>query len=329
MTYLTDNLARWARYDLPDPRTTVDGAVTVAGNPSEKPPFYARSPALRAEIMRVWSKVHDKIGAKQDSPTHLLPLTPSEAGGGRGQGATSSHLTLASPKNSSSTNRLGHGGSKSDGGFSFVVPLPAAAPTAAIGSGDSGPTAATAVAATGDAATTSGKATTAVLFICPPAPPEMRQMGLTERSRLLGVADQQRLEATRGNVGGATLSSLLIMQRDPQQQALAPAAAAAGVVVAPAKRGRAPGAELSRGSSAPPQQQQQQGSSFPPSLGGEGGRASALDASGRVPIDTVRRFVARVTGPYATNVAEIKRFFAGWVEPGTSFACSIKYLLCW
>lgn len=45
-----------------------------------------------------------------------------------------------------------------------------------------------------------------------------------------------------------------------------------------------------------------------------------LDAKGRVPLDTVRRFVARTTGvspSHQTNVWEIKTLFFGWVKSGT------------
>lgn len=206
------------------------------------------------------------------------------AGGWDRGGATSLHPAQASTSNTTinMNNRLSHGRDKFDTAFSFVVP----------------PSAIAAAAAAGTAATRSGKATTAGQF------PWLQQQ-----------QPQMQPQVQRSG-------SVLIMQRDPQQQqqqlALLHTAAkvGAGVVDPTIKIGREPG-ELSRTLSAP--RQEQQGSSFAPSPGGKDSHASALDANGKMSIDTVRRFVARVTGPFpvlATNVAEIKHFFTGWVEPG-------------
>ena len=43
-----------------------------------------------------------------------------------------------------------------------------------------------------------------------------------------------------------------------------------------------------------------------------------VEAGGKVPPDVLRKFVARLTGPFPaqSTLEEIKQYFTGWVEPG-------------
>lgn len=304
MTYLTDNLARWARYELPSPaaagETSIVSAHPVAAD--EKPPIYTRSPALRAEIMRVWDIVCRRMSSKKDDVP--MPLPPTEE---RGPGVPSP----ASPRPHAT-------------GVDFVPAImttPAVAPPSGGLSGSDvsavmgsplTPAAVVGSAGDGDGSASRGGTASSQTRQSPPGPP--RQLGL--------LVQQQQPDLLHPGAGG-----------DGGAGGVGRAAAAAGASAAESSAKYGPvGAELKRGSSAPPLQDQQSqkepenvfaiaaAAPPPPALvrrGDDG--VSARDARGRVPIDTVRRFVARVTGPFpaqGTSVEEIQRYFAGWVEPG-------------